>query len=99
MVRIMRLLRLTRGVRILRLIRFCRELRMMIFSILNSGSLLCWAFLMLGVTIYVFSVYFTEIVAFHLYSSADRSSRSNVQLQDMFGSLVQAAYTLYQAVS
>mmetsp|Transcript_21150 Transcript_21150/g.49136 ORF Transcript_21150/g.49136 Transcript_21150/m.49136 type:complete len:645 (+) Transcript_21150:67-2001(+) len=97
-VRMLRIMRLTRAIRIVRLIRFFKSLRMMVYSVLLSTSSLLWSLLMLLLTICIFSIYFVQIVSYHLHTvnplpSADSSIRS------LFGSLGMTCYTLYLAVS
>mmetsp|Transcript_17202 Transcript_17202/g.54015 ORF Transcript_17202/g.54015 Transcript_17202/m.54015 type:complete len:279 (-) Transcript_17202:107-943(-) len=77
---------------------------MMVFSVLRSGSSLLWSLLMLNITIYMFSVYFIQIAAFHISTfdaqpgQEDKAAQKKL-LAEMFGSLIRAMYTLYQAVS
>jgi len=104
LVRMLRILRITRAIRMVRLIRFFRELRMMVFSVLKSGSSLLWSLLMLITTIYIFGIYFVQVVAFHLYVAEVPPSGTpelavHETMKEMFGSLLRAVYTLYQAVS
>jgi len=103
--RLLRVLRLTRAIRLVRLVRFLRELRMMVVSVLQSASSLVWSLLMLGVTIYVFGIYFVQIVAYSVYRVEEGLGDGHVEeqqlsiLKDRFGSLVMAGFTLYQAVT
>jgi len=103
-VRMLRIMRITRAIRMVRLIRFFRELRMMVFSVLRSGSSLLWSLLMLIITIYIFGIYFVQVVAYHLYvtevppeDTPEYAVYATGKL--MFGSLLRSVYTLYQAVS
>lgn len=100
-VRVLRILRVTRAVRVLRILRFFRELRMMIVSVLRSGSSLLWSLVLLGITIYVFALYFVQVLALHLQAAqgSEASGQDIAGLMDMFGSLLRAEYTLYMAVS
>jgi len=103
--RLLRVLRLTRAIRLVRLVRFLRELRMMVVSILQSASSLVWSLMLLGVTIYIFGIYFVQIVAYSVYRVEQDLGDTHVEdvhltiLKDRFGSLWLAAFTLYQAVT
>mmetsp|Transcript_43165 Transcript_43165/g.124655 ORF Transcript_43165/g.124655 Transcript_43165/m.124655 type:complete len:647 (+) Transcript_43165:180-2120(+) len=103
-VRMLRIMRITRAIRMVRLIRFFRELRMMVFSVLKSGSSLLWSLLLLITTIYIFGIYFVQVVAYHLYlteAPPEETPEFGVYktTKEMFGSLLRSVYTLYQAVS
>mmetsp|Transcript_36624 Transcript_36624/g.87678 ORF Transcript_36624/g.87678 Transcript_36624/m.87678 type:complete len:647 (+) Transcript_36624:197-2137(+) len=103
-VRMLRIMRITRAIRMVRLIRFFRELRMMVFSVLKSGSSLLWSLLMLVTTIYIFGIYFVQVVAYHVFATEVPPSGTpelavHETMKEMFGSLLRAVYTLYQAVS
>mmetsp|Transcript_43162 Transcript_43162/g.124639 ORF Transcript_43162/g.124639 Transcript_43162/m.124639 type:complete len:647 (+) Transcript_43162:180-2120(+) len=103
-VRMLRIMRITRAIRMVRLIRFFRELRMMVFSVLRSGSSLLWSLLMLIITIYIFGIYFVQVVAYHVFATEVPPSGTpelavHETMKEMFGSLLRAVYTLYQAVS
>lgn len=71
----------------------------MVFSVLRSGLSLLWSMVMLGIIIFVFSVYLTQNVTFYLYYDADPQDTATQTLRDYFGSLMYAFYMLFQCIS
>jgi len=60
--RILRIVRLVRVLRIVRVVRFFRELRKMVFSILSCLVSLGWAFLLLLLIMFMFSMFFLQAI-------------------------------------
>lgn len=84
--RVFRIFRLLRVVRLVRILRHIRELRTLIVSIMTSLRSLIWTIVLLLLIIYMFSLYFTELVKDHL---AKNENPSNVkefeELRKYFG--------------
>lgn len=103
--RVLRVLRITRAIRVVRLVRFFRELRMMVYSILRSGTCLVWSLVMLYLIIFIFGIYFTQSVTFYRkeeaqsgYSQDDVMEALLEDLRRMFGGIMPSHYTLFQAI-
>lgn len=64
--RVLRVARITRAIRVVRMVRFFRELRMMVYSVLMSGGSLVWSMLLFFIIIYMFGMYFCQMVVYHL---------------------------------
>merc|ERR1719195_560029 len=72
--RLFRIFRLLRVIRLVRILRHIRELRTLIISIVTSLRSLLWTIMLLMLIIYMFSLYFTELVKDHLYKHEDPSN-------------------------
>lgn len=97
MLRMLRILRVSRAIRVIKLVRFFKELRLMILSILRSGTTLMWAMTLLAIIIFVFAIYLTQNVTSHVFRDPDKVH--DPRLMHHFGTLVEAAYTLFLSVS
>jgi len=65
-IRIVRVLRIARALRIIKLLHGFRDFRMMVHSVLHSGSSLLWMTVLFSFMIFVFSIYFMQQVTFFL---------------------------------
>ena len=63
--RVFRVFRLVRVVRLVRTVRSLKSLRTMLFSIITSMTALFWAFVMLLLTMFMFSIIFCNGVAYY----------------------------------
>lgn len=88
---VLRILRLFRLARIFRLIRFFRELWYLVEGILGAVKTLGWAWLMLFCMIYVPAIFMTR--------SVGQAHPDNPQLTEMFGTVRQSMFTLFQVMS
>ncbi|CAE7948557.1 NaCP60E [Symbiodinium sp. KB8] len=73
LLRVFRVFRLVRVVRVVRTVKALRSLRTMLFAMLNSFSALLWAFVLIGIVMFVFSVIFDMAISYS-YDSMDPSS-------------------------
>jgi len=92
--RTLRLFRLVRTLRILRICRFLSGLRLMALAMARSAISLLWAFFLLSILLYVFSVYFMQAIL-----GQDMEPLDPVQqrlLLDGFSSCMGSAITLLQ---
>jgi len=102
--RILRVFRLVRIVRVVRNIKSLKSLRTMVFALINSFVSLMWAFVMICLIIFVFSILFCNGVAAHYNVVADElngAEITEVDLQAMkhFGSLWATCVSLFCAVT
>eukprot|EP00440_Ansanella_granifera_P008808 gb/GFBE01009542.1/.p1 GENE.gb/GFBE01009542.1/~~gb/GFBE01009542.1/.p1 ORF type:complete len:643 (+),score=135.15 gb/GFBE01009542.1/:1-1929(+) len=100
--RILRVFRLVRVVRVVKSVKALRRLRTMIFSIANSFIDLIWAFIVVILILFVFSIIFDNAVATY-FEGVDVSDSEKVlearEVQKMFGSLPETMISLWSAVS
>jgi len=102
--RILRILRLVRIIRIIRILRLIGELRAIVSSIAGSLKSLGWTVALLFLLVYVFGVYFTQMVLDHRVAlQMDPAiSRNEEDLQSLvryYGSLGRSILSLYQAIT
>lgn len=84
--RVFRIFRLLRVVRLVRILRHIRELRTLIVSIMTSLRSLLWTIVLLMLIIYMFSLYFTELVKDHLAKNENPSNHEEFEdLKKYFG--------------
>mmetsp|Transcript_117842 Transcript_117842/g.334107 ORF Transcript_117842/g.334107 Transcript_117842/m.334107 type:complete len:640 (-) Transcript_117842:58-1977(-) len=84
--RVFRIFRLLRVVRLVRILRHIRELRTLIVSIMTSLRSLLWTMVLLLLIIYMFSLYFTELVKDHLHKNESPSNSEELEdLKKYFG--------------
>lgn len=91
--RSLRIFRMGKILRIFRAMRFLHELRVMVGSILGSFKSLMWSFVMLGLILFVFSLFFVQQMAVHLAESSGSPELQELQ-REYFGSVQQAMLTL-----
>jgi len=97
-IRIVRVLRIARALRIIKLLHGFRDFRMMVHSVLHSGSSLLWMTVLFSFMIFVFSIYFMQQVTFFLaYEEVHPLDR--VKLVEHWGSVVKSYYTLFLCIS
>lgn len=90
--RIVRVLRLIRITRIIRVLRLQEELRTIVTSIMSSMESLGWTLLLLAMTVYIFAVVMTQMVA-------ECSESENFEaLQYWFGSLPRSILTMFESI-
>merc|ERR1719316_2343850 len=70
--RVLRIFRMIRALRILRVLRFFRKLRRMTLAIVSCLASLSWAFLLLFLITYVFSIMFVQAASGHIADIADK---------------------------
>lgn len=92
---ILRLLRILRVVRIARLVRVLHlvdELRVIVRSLVNSSHTLVWSFVLLGITVYIFSVAFLRIVL----DAGDTPHQDEIHYY--FASLYRSCLTMFECI-
>lgn len=103
--RALRILRLVRVLRVLRAAKFFRELRAMVYGIMLSFSSLFWACILGCATIFIFSVYTTQGVAFFFMEEIrvgpdpTITDETRDALRRNCGSLPWTMYSLWKAIS
>jgi len=100
--RVLRVVRVIKVLRIIRLLSFFRELRMMLYSLVNSFKSLCWAFLVLLMVFYVFGLTFTSgtYQACWVSDAAELDCGENSsELKYRFGSVSMSMISLFMAMS
>eukprot|EP00929_Paragymnodinium_shiwhaense_P034772 TRINITY_DN18877_c0_g1_i1.p1 TRINITY_DN18877_c0_g1~~TRINITY_DN18877_c0_g1_i1.p1 ORF type:complete len:663 (-),score=168.59 TRINITY_DN18877_c0_g1_i1:169-2157(-) len=100
--RIFRVFRLVRVVRIVRTVPALKSLRTMVFALLNSFVCLLWAFVMIALIIFVFSVIFTGAVA-ETFQNANLQDEAALaaasELEEAFGSLYETQVSLFCSIT
>lgn len=96
--RILRVLRVARVLRVIRVLKFFRELRMMALSIISCLTSLIWAFTLLLLVMFIFSMVLLEGARDYLRSDAVDPAVHR-EIKKHFGGCVYTLYTLLQAVS
>jgi len=100
--RVFRVFRLVRIVRLVRTVRGLRSLRTMLFSIISSMAALFWAFVVLLLTMFMFSIIFSNGVASYfeqLDVKADEKVSDASLVFEVFGGVYETLVTLFSAVS
>lgn len=106
--RMLRVLRVTRAIRVVRLVRFFKELRMMVFSVLRSGTSLLWSLILFGLITYIFGIFLMQQVTDHLWDQyeGDYSRITDPEkvlqvdhFKEYWGSLTKSMYTMYACMS
>lgn len=73
---------------------------MMVLSTLGSGMSVLWSMVALGMVVYVFGVYLTQVALQHLeLEDGEASAGDRDLLEEHFGSLPRASYTLFLAIT
>lgn len=96
--RVLRLLRVARVARILRVVRFFRELRRMVLSITACFASLCWAFLLLFIINFIFSLVFMQGIAEFLVTEPVGSVET-AQMEVWYGGLITCMFSLFLCIS
>eukprot|EP00928_Gymnodinium_smaydae_P031745 TRINITY_DN23204_c0_g1_i1.p1 TRINITY_DN23204_c0_g1~~TRINITY_DN23204_c0_g1_i1.p1 ORF type:complete len:589 (+),score=108.34 TRINITY_DN23204_c0_g1_i1:134-1900(+) len=102
LLRILRVFRLVRVIRLVRTVKALRKLRTMIFSILNCFHDLLWAFVVVLLVMFVFSIIFDNAVSTyfeHVDIDNDDAVKAAFEIRDNFGSLYKTMVTLWCAIS
>lgn len=100
--RVFRVFRLVRVVRLVRTLPSLRSLRTMLFSIISSLSALFWAFVMLLLTMFMFSIIFSNGVAYYFeFIDINVPAEANTaeQVYESFGGIYETLVSLFAAVS
>ena len=100
--RVFRVFRLVRVVRLVRTVRSLRSLRTMLFSIISSIAALYWAFVMLLLTMFMFSIIFSNGVASYfdfVDANATQQVRNAELVYESFGGIYETLVSLFSAVS
>ncbi|CAK9020399.1 unnamed protein product [Durusdinium trenchii] len=104
----MRVFRMVRVVRVVKHVKWLKSLRTMVFALINSFISLMWAFFMIMLIIFVFSILFCHGVAQYNYSSVERFGRGWVpedwltqasETRAVYGSLWETCVSLFGAVT
>ncbi|CAK9012373.1 Sodium channel protein 1 brain (Sodium channel protein I brain) [Durusdinium trenchii] len=100
--RVFRVFRLVRVVRLVRTVRSLKSLRTMLFSIITSMTALFWAFVMLLLTMFMFSIIFCNGVAYY-FQFMDPNNTRQVENSDLvfefFGGVYLTLVSLFSAIS
>lgn len=108
--RIVRITRLIRITRISRLVRFIKALRTLVYSIMSTLKSLVWAVLLIGILIYVFGVFFTQVASEYLINEGGRKlteepascptiATPNDVIGRYWGTLGRSMATLFKCIS
>ena len=100
--RILRVFRMVRVIRVVKHVKWLKSLRTMVFALINSFVSLMWAFFMIMLIIFVFSILFCHGVAAHNFAiGADDAAAYAEALAagEVFGSLWETCVSLFGAVS
>jgi hypothetical protein len=92
----MRFLRLLRIMRMLRVLRFIGDLRTILMSVLSCFRPFVWTMMLLLLELYVFGVFFTQLVINH---RLEHAGRDFPELERYYGSLALAVLSLFQALT
>mmetsp|Transcript_93423 Transcript_93423/g.146975 ORF Transcript_93423/g.146975 Transcript_93423/m.146975 type:complete len:718 (-) Transcript_93423:424-2577(-) len=90
--RVLRVMRLVRIIRLVRILRLITELRTLIMSIICSMRSLIWTMVLMFIMIYIFSVYFTQLVADYVGDLPQDLAR-------YYGTLDITILTLYESIT
>lgn len=96
--RILRVLRMLRIIRMVRCMHLLRDLRSMIGSVIATLRSLIWTVLLLLGTIYVVSVYITQVVA-DIPATCVGCVADGTDLKKYFGGIGDTIYTLFMSIS
>eukprot|EP00746_Dinoflagellata_sp_MGD_P043160 gnl/MRDRNA2_/MRDRNA2_204889_c0_seq1.p1 gnl/MRDRNA2_/MRDRNA2_204889_c0~~gnl/MRDRNA2_/MRDRNA2_204889_c0_seq1.p1 ORF type:complete len:477 (-),score=106.36 gnl/MRDRNA2_/MRDRNA2_204889_c0_seq1:132-1418(-) len=87
---VLRIMRLMKLARIVRLLRFFKELWLLVSSFGSAFKTLAWTFMLLGMVLYVFGILFVKMLG---------KENDDEEIQEWFGSLGAAMFTLFQVVT
>jgi len=100
--RLLRVFRMVRVIRVVKNVKWLKSLRTMVFALINSFVSLMWAFFMIMLIIFVFSILFCHGVATHNFSininDADALLEAE-EAQKAFGTLWETCVSLFSAVT
>lgn len=100
--RICRVFRMIRVVRLVRTIKPLRSLRTMLFSMIGSLTCLLWAFVMIGLVMFVFSIIFGNAAASY-FEAVNVDNEAEVEealaVKMRFGSLYESNVSLFSAIT
>eukprot|EP00930_Biecheleria_cincta_P057010 TRINITY_DN43019_c0_g1_i1.p1 TRINITY_DN43019_c0_g1~~TRINITY_DN43019_c0_g1_i1.p1 ORF type:complete len:672 (+),score=142.82 TRINITY_DN43019_c0_g1_i1:114-2129(+) len=100
--RLFRAFRIVRIARLVQSISALKPLRTMLFAIVNSFPALCWAFFMITLTFFVFSIFIGGAVL-ALFEDCDIAQQSEVEkammLAPYFGNLYLTMVTLFASIT
>jgi len=101
LLRLLRVLKLAKVLRAVRAMRFFKDLAVIMEGLRSSVVALFWIFVMLGITIYVFSLIFMQSLIQYLTSDEGASIPVAEQesIKAQFGSIRRSAISLYMAVT
>merc|ERR1712196_71593 len=99
--RLIRIARLARAFRIVQIINFVRALRDLIVTTVHTMTSFLWSMILLGIVIYVFSIFFTYAANDARFERAGivKDTDSLDSLEKNYGSLFLSMYTLFKAIS
>eukprot|EP00746_Dinoflagellata_sp_MGD_P016614 gnl/MRDRNA2_/MRDRNA2_137645_c0_seq1.p1 gnl/MRDRNA2_/MRDRNA2_137645_c0~~gnl/MRDRNA2_/MRDRNA2_137645_c0_seq1.p1 ORF type:complete len:576 (-),score=83.58 gnl/MRDRNA2_/MRDRNA2_137645_c0_seq1:31-1650(-) len=84
---ILRVVRLGKLARLVRLVRSVRELLVLVNSIASAMRTLVWTWVLMGLVIYGFAIFYTQVLQKH------------AELQPYFGSVIRSGFTLFAFVT
>jgi len=96
--RTLRIFRVVRIMRLIRLLRFFRELRKMLFSILACMASLAWAFLLLFLIMFMFSLFFMQGASGFLEDSSNYDAY-HTAFEEWYPNLFYTMFSLLLAIS
>mmetsp|Transcript_39221 Transcript_39221/g.63371 ORF Transcript_39221/g.63371 Transcript_39221/m.63371 type:complete len:611 (+) Transcript_39221:140-1972(+) len=100
--RIFRVFRLVRVIRLVRTVKALKSLRTMVYAMMNSFICLLWAFVMIGLVMFIFSMIFGNAVA-SFFQTLDLSDATQVEkaknINEHFGSSYETMVSLFAAIS
>jgi len=100
--RILRVFRLVRVVRVVRTVKALKSLRTMVFALANSFVCLMWAFVMILIIVFVFSIVFNSAVVnyFEQVNLKDENELETAKaVEKHFGNLKETMVSLFCAIT
>mmetsp|Transcript_21916 Transcript_21916/g.46579 ORF Transcript_21916/g.46579 Transcript_21916/m.46579 type:complete len:482 (+) Transcript_21916:127-1572(+) len=89
---IMKIFRVLRVARVLRLLRFFKKLWLLVIGVMDAMLALFWAWLLIALIIYVFSIFLTRTLGKVFQSE-------NQDIKDQFGTVVKTMFTMFQVMT
>lgn len=96
-VRMLRVLRIVKLLRVVRVLRFLHELRTITMSVINSIKSLFWTCVLLGIVLYTFSIFFTQVVTQYRKYCTDPDGCQS--LEEHFGSIEITSLSLFKSIT
>merc|ERR1712045_470242 len=84
--------------KVIRVLRAFEGLRLMVASVMQSGTSLFWVFVLFFIHMYLFSLYFVNAIVSYLQESKGDDIMTE-PLLELFGSVLITMHTLFQAVT
>ena len=96
--RIFRILRVARVARVMRVVRFFTQLLRMLLSIFACTDPPCWAFLLLVMIMFIFSVTFVQGATVHIEDNPTDTAMSE-EIERWYGSMDTAMFSLLYGIT